>query len=115
MANPDDESFSAGRATDLIRDMARSDEFGIVLTRHAAEQMSRRDLILDDVLYVLKHGFVYERGEPSNRPGEFTYGIECRTPNSGRRSVRAIAIPSADRKAAKIVTVMWADEPMQRG
>ncbi len=115
MAEPDDEPFSPGRATGLIREMARSGEFGIVLTRHAAERIRRRDLILDDVLHVLKNGFVYEEGEPSTRPGEFRYGIECRTPNSGRRSVRVVVIPSADRKAAKIVTVMWADEPMQSG
>lgn len=115
MSNPDDEPLSAGRATDLIREMAKCDEFGIYRTKHAKDQIEQRNLILDDVLHVLKFGFVYEKGEPSTRPGYFKYKMECKTPNSGRRKLRVVVIPSAERKEAKIVTVMWADDPMQQG
>ena len=77
--------------------------------------MQERDLILDDVLHVLKRGFVYEDGEPSTREGCFTYGMQCKTPNSGRRTVRVVVVPSAKEKEATILSVMWADEPLLRG
>jgi hypothetical protein len=41
--------------------------------------------------------------------------MQCTTPNSKNREVRAVAIPDWKRKDIKIVTVMWADEPMVRG
>ncbi len=85
------------------------------MSKHAIEQIKQRDLILDDVLYVLKRGFVYEKGEPSARPGYFRYKMECKTPNSGRRTLRVVVVPSTEKREATIVTAMWADEPIQRG
>ena len=115
MANPDDEPFSPSRATGLIREMARSGEFGIVLTRHAAQRIRRRDLILDDVLHVLKNVFRLSARRTFDPAGRIQVRDRMQDADSGRRSVRVVVIPSADRKAAKIVTVMWADEPMQSG
>jgi len=74
--------------------------------------MLSRDLILGDVLHVLRPGFVYAEGQPSTRSGFFKYAMECRTPNSGSRTVRVIVIPAPQGCSAKLVTVMWADEPM---
>ena len=115
MTDPGVEPLSAGRATEAIREIAQSDEFGIYLTRHARERMQQRGLILDDLLHVLKRGFVYKDGEPSARGGDFKYEMECRTPNSGAREVRVIVIPSTERKEATVVSVMWADRPARRG
>ena len=64
---------------------------------------------MGDVLHVLKHGFVHEKGEPATQPGCFKYGMECKTPNSGGRIVRIIVIPSTA-NGIIFLTVMWADE-----
>lgn len=97
-------------ATDRIRRIARDDNFTIVLTDHAKAQMELRDLIVGDVRYVLKNGFVYEQPEPSTRPEFFKYKVENRSPNGGARSVRVISIPDESHVWIKVVTVMWVDE-----
>jgi len=78
-------------------------------TKHARERMLMRGLIVGDILHVIKHGFVYEKGEHSTRPGLFRYQMESVTPNSNGRTVRLVLIPSPN-CSIKIVTVMWADE-----
>ncbi|MDB5600744.1 MAG: hypothetical protein JWN71_2788 [Xanthobacteraceae bacterium] len=97
-------------ATDEIRRIARSD--GMKLTRrdHACERMDERSLLMGDLLYALKNGFVYEDPEPSTQAGLFKYRIESQTPNSGNRSVRIVVIPDAIRSWLKVITVMWVDE-----
>jgi hypothetical protein len=82
------------------------------LTGHARSQMSERDLIVGDVLHVLKHGFVYEEPESATREGCFKYKLESTTPSS-TRTVRVVAIPWVNPAEIKIVTVMWRDEPIQ--
>lgn len=77
-------------------------------TGHAKDQMAERDLIVGDVLHVLKHGFVYEEPEPATQKGCYRYKMECTTPNSHGRTVRIVLIPS-DGNAVKVVTVMWKD------
>jgi hypothetical protein len=104
--------WTPARATERIRALANDDAFDIHLTSHAKAQMLSRGLILGDVLHVLRHGFVYAEGQPSTRPGFFKYAMECRTPNSGNRTVRVIVIPAPQGCSAKLVTVMWTDEPM---
>ena len=64
---------------------------------------------MSDVLYVLKQGFVYDEAQESSRPDCFKYKIETRSPNSGSRTVRVIALPDAVRCTIKVVTVMWVD------
>jgi hypothetical protein len=78
-------------------------------TRHARERMSERGLIVGDLLHIIKHGFVYEEGEQSTRPGLFKYAMDSITPNSGGRTVRVVLIPSSN-GSIKVVTLMWVDE-----
>lgn len=104
--------WSPGEATKNLREKARGD-VDVCWTKHAKEQMAERDLLMGDVLYVLKNGFVYEEGEPATRPALFKYKMECTTPNSGGRNVRVVLIPSSSTRL-KIVTVMWVDENRQR-
>ena len=97
-------------ATRRIRQKVRTGDVELFYTQHAKERMSERGLLIGDVIHVLKNGTVYEEAEPATRGGLFKYGIECHTPNSGRRSVRIIAIPSPTRQSIKVVTVMWVGE-----
>lgn len=82
--------------------------------KHAQERLAERGLIVSDVLYVLKNGFVYLECEPSTRPGYNKYCMECRSPNSGGRSVRVVVIPDKKRCELKIISVMWVDEVATR-
>ncbi len=109
------EPWSAQQATDRIRAMAKMDDLSVTFSEHATDQMLDRDLILSDVLYVMKNGFCYDRGVATERLDHFKYAIECDSPNSGRREVRVILKPALYRRHVKIITVMWADEPMQQG
>jgi hypothetical protein len=99
-------------ATDAIRHIAKLDDMMLDLTGHARSQMVARDLILGDVLHVLKHGFVYEEPEPATREGCYKYKVETTSPSSAR-VVRVVAIPWVNPLEIKIVTVMWRDEAMQ--
>jgi hypothetical protein len=97
-------------ATTRIRRKA-DDDPTIYPTGHAKAQMADRDLIMSDVLHVLKRGFVYEEAEPAKEDGFFRYHMEGPSPNSGGRSIRVVVIPFPT-PALKIVTVMWVDEDM---
>lgn len=79
------------------------------------EQMEERDLTASDVLYVLRNGFVYKEAKPAKQRLLYVYAINSPTPNSNKRDVRVILIPSLQAPAAKIISVMWADEPMVGG
>ena len=98
-----------GEATRRIREKVRTGDIELSYTQHAKERMSERGLLIGDVIHVLKNGTVYEEAEPTTRDGLFKYGIECHTPNSGRRSVRLVVIPSPMSRSIKVVTVMWVD------
>lgn len=76
--------------------------------------MAERDLIVGDVLYVLKNGFVRMEPEPATREGFMRYAMETRTPNSNSREVRVVAIPDRAQCWIKIVSVMWVDETSTR-
>lgn len=102
-------SWSAAEATRRINACAKSLMLNVARTRHAKDQLLERDLIMGDLIHLLKTGFVYEEPEPATREGFFKYCIEGTTPNSGRRTVRAVVIPDGD-CSLKIVTVMWRDE-----
>jgi hypothetical protein len=102
--------WGTGDATETIRQIARSSGFRITYTGHAKEQMQERDLIVSDVIYILKNGFVYDEAQTSTQLGLFKYVIESRSPNSGNRSVRIVTIPDPQNCWIKIVTVMWADK-----
>lgn len=76
--------------------------------------MLERGIIVSDVLFVLKFGFVLADPEPATRPGFFRYAIENKTPNSDSRDIRLIVIPDQSRTMIKLVTVMWVDELANR-
>lgn len=78
-------------------------------TSHAKDRLAERDLIMGDVIHVLENGFVLDEAEPATRPGTWKYRMECKTPNSGGRTVRVVVIPFSSCEI-KLVTVMWADE-----
>src|SRR5690242_11034929 len=106
--------WTPAQATDRIRAITQG-KFDLWLTGHAKSQMAERELFTGDVLYLLKNGFVFDPPFPSTRPDLFKYQMESKTPNSGARDVKVIAIPDWTRKALKIPTVMWKDEPLMSG
>lgn len=90
--------------------MGRSGKLTLSFTEHLKERLAERDLLIGDVLYVLKSGFVYEDPSPATQPDLYRYKMETRTPNSNNRVVRVVVIPDPARCWAKIVTVMWVNE-----
>ncbi|MDP2409983.1 MAG: DUF4258 domain-containing protein [Pseudolabrys sp.] len=116
MPTPTDipEPWNPAQATERIRSIAAG-EFAISYTQHALDQIADRDLIIGDVIYLLKNGFVYERPEKPARTSDWKYQMQCRTPNSGQREVRVVVIPDWRTKALTLVTVMWTDEPRHAG
>lgn len=102
--------WGPGRATIEIRSIARSARLNITYKLHARERLAERDLIISDVLHALKFGNVYQASIAATRPGHFRYRVECRTPNSGSRSIGVVVIPAKTGCLIKIVSVMWIDE-----
>lgn len=94
-------------ATTAIRGRCTPD-LTLYWTDHAKDRMAERELIMGDILHVLKHGFVHDEAQSASRAA-WKYAIQCVTPNSGGRTVKLIVIPCSD-GGIKIVTVMWADE-----
>jgi hypothetical protein len=103
--------WTAAQATEEIRKIARSPNLAISYKLHATERLSERGIIMSDVLYVLKNGFVYEENpEPATREGYHRYPVENKCPNGGNRNVRVVVIPDKKLCHLKIITVMWVDE-----
>ena len=96
-------------ATDFVRRLAIDQNLTLDLTNHARDQMNNRDLIISDVLHVLKYGFILEDPDKATQPGCFKYRMEASTP-AGSRGVRVVAIPWVTPVEIKVVTVMWRDE-----
>jgi hypothetical protein len=105
-----EQPWETGDATDEIRRLGSAERLRLIHTTHSKEQMAARDLIVGDLLYLLKHGFVYSAGQPSTQNGLYKYAMETRTPNSGNRVVRAILVPDPRSLTVKVITVMWVDE-----
>jgi hypothetical protein len=108
------EPWTPAQATERIRSIA-SGEFDLSYKRHALDQLAERGLIIGDVTFLLRNGFVYVPPEEATRKPYWRYQMQCRTPNSNNRSVRCIVIPDWKRKQIKVLTVMWADETRSRG
>jgi hypothetical protein len=109
------EPWSPAQATERIRAIAREERFTPALKGHAKDQLEDRSLIMGDLLFLLRNGFVYDAPEKATREPYWKYKIQCTTPNSNNREVRAVSIPDWRRKGIKVVTIMWADEPIVRG
>ena len=97
-------------ATSEIRRLGCSPRLTVTYTEHAKDRMAERDLIVGDVLFIAKRGFVYEDPQAATQAGLYKYKMECETPNSNGRAVRAIFIPDERREHIKLVTLMWVDE-----
>jgi hypothetical protein len=109
------EPWKPAQATERIRAIAQSEETSLAWKQHAKDQLADRGLIIGDLHYLLRNGIVYEPAEEATRKPFWKYQIQCTTPNSKSREVRAVVIPDWKRKSIKVVTIMWADEPMVRG
>lgn len=110
MSSDHPEPLKPAQATKYIQGKV-CDELELALTKHAKEQLQNRDLVQADIFHILRFGYVHDAGQATNIPGIFKYRMECTTPNSGNRIVRIVVIPSMG-AYVKIITVMWADEPM---
>ncbi|WP_100002201.1 DUF4258 domain-containing protein [Phyllobacterium zundukense] len=102
--------WNPGRATDEIRAIAKDRKLVLSYKLHAGERLAERNLIMSDVLYALRNGFVYQQPIPATRAGHFRYRVECRTPNSGSRAIGVVVIPAKTGCLIKIISVMWIDE-----
>lgn len=100
--------LTPAQATKFIRSKYGT-ALNLMITKHARERMLQRDLIVGDILHIIRYGFVHDEGEESTRPGAYKYSMECTTPNSGGRTVKIVVIPFPG-DGVKVITVMWADE-----
>jgi hypothetical protein len=69
------EPWTPAQATERIRRMAGADEFDLVLSGHAEEQMEERGITIPDVLYVMQNGFVYDAPTKATRRGFYKYSV----------------------------------------
>lgn len=102
--------WTPAEATLAINEIAKNKTCDLAFTQHSRERMNERGLIMSDLLFVLKNGFVYEEAEESTVSGLFKYQVESQSPNSGARVLRVVAIPDYKSCRLKIVTFMWRDE-----
>jgi hypothetical protein len=110
------EPWTPAEATTRLNQIAKDpDAFNVSFKLHAFDQMDERDITTADVQYVMRTGFVYEPAVPATQPGLFRYKIKGPTPSSNNREVCVVVIPSMHKSDVKIITVMWADEPLVRG
>lgn len=109
------EPWPPAEATDRFRAMVQDPNFDIGMKLHAEERMVERGIFMPDVLYAIRHGFVYGDAIRAKQPGLYRYTILGPTPNSGGRDIKVVVIPSMHKAWVKIVSVMWADEVGARG
>jgi hypothetical protein len=106
----DDQPWKPGVATTRINEIARNKQCDLALKMHAKERLAQRGLLMSDLLFVLKNGYVYEEPEESTIAGLYRYKIESQSPNSRARFLRAVVVPDGKSCQIKVVTIMWRDE-----
>ncbi|MCE2523780.1 MAG: DUF4258 domain-containing protein [Rhodobacteraceae bacterium] len=107
---PSCQPWNPGQATGHIREIAANPELDLTLTKHARERMAMRRIIISDVLWILRNGFVRdENSGETTVSGLFKYVIGGMSPNSSGRVIRIVVIPDAEKTHIKVVTVMWKD------
>ena len=106
---PKPQPWKPGDATHYINGMAKGD-FDLYKTLHMFDRSTERDLLMGDVLYVLKNGIVVDACQPSTSSSHFKYKIESYCPSSSDREVSVVCIPCLKDNTIKILTVMWKDE-----
>ena len=109
-----DEPWSPRDATENIREMSKHPAFSIAYKLHAKERLRDRGMILPDVLFLLRTGFVLTEARPAKTNGYFRYEMQGVTPNSERRKICCVVIPNYKQCSLKVVTVMWLDEEEKR-
>lgn len=107
---PGSNPWDPSRATNELRSIARDPKLSLSYKLHARERLVERGLVISDVLHALKFGNVYQEPLPAHTPGMFRYRVDCKTPNSGSRSIGVVVIPAKPEKLIKVITVMWVDE-----
>ena len=108
MADPK-QPWKTSDATSIINRIAKNPLCEFSYTKHVRDRMSERNLIISDILYVLRTGYVYEEPEESSIDGFYKYQIEGQSPNSGARYLRVIAVPDPNECQIKVITIMWRD------
>lgn len=106
--------WSNGDATSIIRELAKDINLNIAFTTHFTDRMSERNLIMSDILFALKNGFVRIDPWVSSIPSFYKYSMESKTPNSANRSIRVVSVPEFEGCAIKLISVMWVDESETR-
>ena len=61
------EPWSPAQATERIRELARDPQLNLSFRTHCTDQLADRNLIMSDLLYVLRNGFVYDPPEQATR------------------------------------------------
>lgn len=97
-------------ATVAINEIARNPQCDFAYVRHVRERLRERNLIMSDLLFVLKNGFVYEEPEESTVPGLYKYRVEGQSPNSKSRFLRVVVVPDVKSCQLQAITIMWRDE-----
>lgn len=108
------EPWSPAHATDTIRFISRHPALSLAYKVHATRRLAERGIVVSDLLYLLKNGFVTEEATSATQPGYFRYVVTCVTPNSVGREIAAVVIPNANTLSIKVVTVYWVDEVVRR-
>lgn len=106
----DDQPWKPAVATTRINGIARNRQCDLALKVHATQRLTERGLLMSDLLFVLKNGYVYEEPEESTIAGLYRYKIESQSPNSGARFLRAVVVPDGKSCQIKVITIMWRDE-----
>lgn len=104
------EPWNPTDATINIRSIAKHPALSVAYRTHATRRLVERGIIVSDLLYLLRYGFIFEGAVPATQTGYYKYEIQSVTPNSSGREIRAVVIPNGNSMTIKIVTVMWVDE-----
>lgn len=112
MADPS-QPWKPADATRIINRIVRDLSCKFSITKHARERLDERNLIMSDLLYVLKNGYVYTHPteeDQSTIRGFYKYSVEGQSPNSDSRTLRVVAVPDSKSCQIKVITIMWRDD-----
>lgn len=101
--------WQSADATQYINFLAEDGISTLHYTAHCKDRMKERGIIIRDILYVLKHGFVYTAPDTATRDF-YKYKVESVSPNSENRKIRVVVLVDETKREMKIITVMFVDE-----
>ncbi len=99
--------WSPRKAEEFIHAYALDSACDVTDTQHMTERLELRDILMSDVMYVLKYGSISELPQATTRTDCFTCKICGTTLNSSNREICVVVVPNPNRPAIKIITVMW--------